>query len=101
MSSADHKRQKIISYSTEDSHVVTHRSTNTAIRSLTVGEQTGSCTVFYLWPYVKVMHCIILLSPSHWQSIPYTLTQFKVLSRYDSINTHWQHQHPSTYAYQS
>ncbi|RPA85191.1 hypothetical protein BJ508DRAFT_338304, partial [Ascobolus immersus RN42] len=39
-------------YSTEDSHVVTHRSTDLAIRSLTMGERTGSRVLFNLWPYV-------------------------------------------------
>ncbi|RPA77340.1 hypothetical protein BJ508DRAFT_212917 [Ascobolus immersus RN42] len=39
-------------YSTEDSRVVTHRSTNLAIRSLTMGERTGSRIFFNLWPYV-------------------------------------------------
>ncbi|RPA76686.1 hypothetical protein BJ508DRAFT_213488, partial [Ascobolus immersus RN42] len=40
-------------YSTKDSRVVTHRSTNLAIRSLTLGERTGSRILFYLWPYVQ------------------------------------------------
>ncbi|RPA74777.1 hypothetical protein BJ508DRAFT_199578, partial [Ascobolus immersus RN42] len=39
-------------YSTWDSHVVTHHGTNQAIRSFTKGERTGSCVAFYLWPYV-------------------------------------------------
>ncbi|RPA78528.1 hypothetical protein BJ508DRAFT_349270 [Ascobolus immersus RN42] len=39
-------------YSTKDSRVVTHRSTNLAIRSLTMGERTGSRIFFNLWPYV-------------------------------------------------
>ncbi|RPA75933.1 hypothetical protein BJ508DRAFT_214046, partial [Ascobolus immersus RN42] len=41
-------------YSTKDSRVVTHRSTNLAIRSLTMGERTGSRIFFNLWPYVTV-----------------------------------------------
>ncbi|RPA86701.1 hypothetical protein BJ508DRAFT_203906, partial [Ascobolus immersus RN42] len=45
------KRQK--TYNTEGSCVVTHRSTNSAIRSLTMGERTGSRIPFNLWPYVK------------------------------------------------
>ncbi|RPA71993.1 hypothetical protein BJ508DRAFT_217480 [Ascobolus immersus RN42] len=39
-------------YSTKDFRVVTHRSTNLAIRSLTMGERTGSRIFFNLWPYV-------------------------------------------------
>ncbi|RPA81305.1 hypothetical protein BJ508DRAFT_239033 [Ascobolus immersus RN42] len=39
-------------YSTKDSRVVTHRSTNLAIRSLTMGERTGSRIFFNLWRYV-------------------------------------------------
>ncbi|RPA74449.1 hypothetical protein BJ508DRAFT_215373 [Ascobolus immersus RN42] len=38
-------------YSTTDSRVVTHHSTNLAIRSLTMGERTGSRVFFNLWPY--------------------------------------------------
>ncbi|RPA74344.1 hypothetical protein BJ508DRAFT_340257 [Ascobolus immersus RN42] len=45
--------QKSKPYSTKDSCVVTHRSTNSAIRSLTMGERTGSRIFFNLWPYVK------------------------------------------------
>ncbi|RPA75031.1 hypothetical protein BJ508DRAFT_339293 [Ascobolus immersus RN42] len=44
--------QNAKTYSTKDSRVVTHRSTNLAIRSLTMGERTGSRIVFNLWPYV-------------------------------------------------
>ncbi|RPA75482.1 hypothetical protein BJ508DRAFT_338825, partial [Ascobolus immersus RN42] len=40
-------------YNTTDSRVVTHRSTNMAIRSLTMGERTGSRMFFNLWPYVN------------------------------------------------
>ncbi|RPA71464.1 hypothetical protein BJ508DRAFT_217985 [Ascobolus immersus RN42] len=38
-------------YSTVDSYVVSHRSTNSAIKSLTMGERTGSRILFDLWPY--------------------------------------------------
>ncbi|RPA79480.1 hypothetical protein BJ508DRAFT_348234 [Ascobolus immersus RN42] len=48
------KSPKRKTYSTKDSHVVTHRSTNLAIRSLTMGERTGSRMIFNLWPYVTV-----------------------------------------------
>ncbi|RPA71781.1 hypothetical protein BJ508DRAFT_217698, partial [Ascobolus immersus RN42] len=39
-------------YSTKDSRVVTQHSTNLAIRSLTMGERTGSRILFNLWLYV-------------------------------------------------
>ncbi|RPA70985.1 hypothetical protein BJ508DRAFT_218616, partial [Ascobolus immersus RN42] len=45
-------------YSTKDSRVVTHRSTNLAIRSLTMGERTGSRIFFNLWPYVPTVQKI-------------------------------------------
>ncbi|RPA71809.1 hypothetical protein BJ508DRAFT_344023 [Ascobolus immersus RN42] len=46
-------------YSTKDSRVVTHRSTNLAIRSLTMGERTGSRIFFNLWPYVTDLSFVI------------------------------------------
>ncbi|RPA75204.1 hypothetical protein BJ508DRAFT_23526 [Ascobolus immersus RN42] len=47
-------------YSTRDSCVVTHRSTNLAIRSLTKGERTGSRIFFNLWPYVTVQPTLLI-----------------------------------------
>ncbi|RPA73234.1 hypothetical protein BJ508DRAFT_216327 [Ascobolus immersus RN42] len=41
-------------YNTKDSRVVTHRSTYLAIRSLTMGERTGSRIFFNLWPYLTM-----------------------------------------------
>jgi hypothetical protein len=41
--------------------VVTHRSTNLAIRSLTMGERTGSRIFFNLWPYVIVLECVMYM----------------------------------------
>ncbi|RPA71261.1 hypothetical protein BJ508DRAFT_345265, partial [Ascobolus immersus RN42] len=42
-------------YSTDCSCVVTHHSTDSAIRSLTRGERTGSRILFCLWPYVMTL----------------------------------------------
>ena len=39
-------------YSRRDSHVVTHRSTSLPVRSLYMGERTGSLAFCVLWPYV-------------------------------------------------
>ena len=39
-------------YSRRYSHVVTHRSTNRLVRSLSTGERTGSSVFCDLWPYV-------------------------------------------------
>ncbi|KXL44866.1 hypothetical protein M433DRAFT_67868, partial [Acidomyces richmondensis BFW] len=44
------KRSK--TYSSGDSHVVTHRSTNPPVHSLSTGERTGSSVLCDLWPYV-------------------------------------------------
>ncbi|KYG39636.1 hypothetical protein M433DRAFT_79699, partial [Acidomyces richmondensis BFW] len=38
-----------------DSHVVTHRSTNPPVHSLSTGERTGSSVLCDLWPYVPMM----------------------------------------------
>ncbi|RPA81532.1 hypothetical protein BJ508DRAFT_345846 [Ascobolus immersus RN42] len=46
------RQNTCIAYSTKDSRVVTHHSTNLAIRSLTEGDRTGSRMFFNLWPYV-------------------------------------------------
>jgi hypothetical protein len=39
-------------YNTEDSHVVTHHTTSSAVTSLTLGEQTGSSAFWCLWLYM-------------------------------------------------
>ncbi|RPA74447.1 hypothetical protein BJ508DRAFT_340136 [Ascobolus immersus RN42] len=52
--------QNLKTYSTKDSHVVTHRSIDLAIRSLTMGERTGSRIVFNLWPYMKVDRFVMI-----------------------------------------
>ena len=49
------KNQK--TYNTGYSLVVTDPTTNPAVRSLTMGEQTGSRIFFYLWSYVTVQTC--------------------------------------------
>ncbi|RPA75057.1 hypothetical protein BJ508DRAFT_214860, partial [Ascobolus immersus RN42] len=46
-------KTRISTHSTKDSRVVTHHSSNLAIRSLTMGEQTGSRMIFNLWPYAS------------------------------------------------
>ena len=42
-------------YSTGDSLVVTDPTTSPAISGLSMGEQTGSRVLHYLWPYVIEM----------------------------------------------
>jgi hypothetical protein len=44
--------EKCKTYSRRDSHVVTHRSTNLPVHSLSSGERTGSSAACDLWPYV-------------------------------------------------
>ncbi|EMC97812.1 hypothetical protein BAUCODRAFT_404627 [Baudoinia panamericana UAMH 10762] len=44
--------RKSKTYSSGYSHVVTHRSTNPPVRSLSTGERTGSSILCDLWPYV-------------------------------------------------
>ena len=46
-------QQKCKTYSRWYSHVVTHRSTNYPVRSLSTGERTGSSVLCDLWPYVE------------------------------------------------
>ena len=46
--------QKGKTYSRWYSHVVTHRSTNHPVRSLSTGERTGTSVFCDLWPYVVV-----------------------------------------------
>ena len=43
---------KCKTYSTRDSHVVTHRSTNLAVSCLCMPERTGWPVFNCLWPYV-------------------------------------------------
>lgn len=45
--------QKCKTYSSGESHVVTRRSTNPPVHSLSTGERTGSSVFCDLWPYVK------------------------------------------------
>ncbi|RPA86061.1 hypothetical protein BJ508DRAFT_349663 [Ascobolus immersus RN42] len=56
------RRVKQKTYSTKDSRMVTHRGTNLAIRSLTMGERTGSRIFFNLWPYVLVFQLCVNIS---------------------------------------
>ncbi|KAF2861694.1 hypothetical protein K470DRAFT_285102 [Piedraia hortae CBS 480.64] len=44
------KKKKNKTYSSGDSHVVTHRSTNPPVCSLSSGERTGSSVLCNLWP---------------------------------------------------
>ena len=50
-------------YSSGYSHVVTHRSTNPPIRSLSMPERTGWPVLYDLWPYVLIMACSIAYVP--------------------------------------
>ena len=47
-------KTKCKAYSSGDSHVVTHRTTNPTVHSLSTGERTGSSVLCDLWPYVTV-----------------------------------------------
>jgi len=40
-------------YNSDYSRVVTHHATNSPVKGLTCGEQTGSGIPLYLWLYVK------------------------------------------------
>ena len=46
------RKKKKKTYSTEDSLVVTDLTTDSTVSSLSMGEQTGSRVLYYLWPYV-------------------------------------------------
>ena len=48
-------QQQKDTYNTGDSLVVTDPTTNPALRSLTMGEQTGSRILCELWSYVLVL----------------------------------------------
>jgi hypothetical protein len=64
-------KKKRKTYSSRDSHVVTHRSTNLPFNCLCMAERTG-CPVFsWLWPYVlDLLSCRNLIS--WWESCSMT-----------------------------
>jgi hypothetical protein len=45
-------RGKMKTYNTEDSLVVTHPTTSSAVTGLSMGERTGSRVLQYVWSYV-------------------------------------------------
>ena len=58
---AGKKAKKIIEFNTWDSHMVTHWSTNPAIRCLCTAEGTGCETFIILWPNTLI--CLVLNTP--------------------------------------
>ncbi|RPA72337.1 hypothetical protein BJ508DRAFT_343334, partial [Ascobolus immersus RN42] len=81
ISQRQNKTQKTYIYSTKDFCGVTHRSTNLAIRSLTMGERTGSRIFFNLWPYVTKIFSLVFLS-----SIQYNLSSCTPCLRKDDFD---------------